>query len=241
MSALARMQRDLLASIAAEPAGADRGLEVYRRNLRVVRRDALAEAYPVVLRLVGAAFFDEAARRYCLAVPSRSADLRLYGADFAAFLAAYAPARPHGYLPDVARLEWAVHESRHAADGTAFDFAALGGVPPAALGAVRLQLHPAVRRVRSVHPILALWEANQPPNDGTPARERGPDQVIVRREGFEVVPVLAQGAEWSLLRAFDEGETLANAAASLQPGELEPALVRLGLLGVLGGFAAALA
>src|SRR5205085_2247436 len=123
---------------------------------------ALSATYPVVRRLVGAAFFDEAARRHALAVPSTSGDLSRYGVGFAAFLEAYEPARELRYLPDVARLEWALHECDQAADAAGLDLATLAGVAPGEEGRVRLALHPAVRLVASEYPVLSIWEANQP-------------------------------------------------------------------------------
>ena len=234
---LARAQAEFLDAILGVEEPADAGLAVYHRTALASRRSALAATYPVVRRLVGADFFDEVAARHARSAPSMSGDLHAYGAGFAGFLEGYAPARSLEYLPDMARLEWAVHACAHAADGVDFDFAALGRLPPEMLDGVVIRLHPAARLVASPHPVLAIWEANQEGCDGTPGRDQGPDRVLVRRLGFAVAPVALDLASWKLAQAFACGATLGEAADALGTGQpLEAALARLGTLGALGGF-----
>jgi hypothetical protein len=236
---LERQQREFLDVLLSPVAPGDARLGIYHRSARANRSGALAAAYPVVRRLVGPAFFDEAAARHGEAYPSRSGDLNLYGADFPAFLEAYPHARGLPYLADVARLEWAVHESRRSPRGTALDYAALGTVPPAELAGIHIRPRPSVRLVASPHPVLAIWEANQPHRDGTPERTQGPERVVARLlEELEPAPVAVGSAEYALLESFMRGETLGDAAAACreQGFDLAPALARLAGLDVLGGF-----
>jgi hypothetical protein len=222
MGTLARVQAEFLEAI-LETRGApvSQGFEVYRRNVRANLGGALAAAYPVVRRLVGDALFDEAAARYVRANPSRSGDLHDYGGEFGAFLEVYPPARKLAYLADVARLEWACHESHHAGEAAPFDLAQLRDITAESLGEVRFRLHPAVRLMRSFHPIAAIWEANQPARDGTPERIEGPDHVVVRRARFAVRVERVDAAEWTLLAGFAAGASLEAASASLSPGDAE--------------------
>ena len=233
---LARIQQEFLDVVLGEGPLADRGMAVYRENALAARRDALAAAHPVVRRLVGDAFFAEAAARFARAHPSTSGDLHAYGSAFADFLAGYGPAGSLPWLPDVARLEWAVHECEHAADGRPLDHAALATLSAGDLPGLELRLHPAVRLVESEHPVLAIWEANQAGRDGTPDREAGPDRVVVRRKGLAAVPVLADAHAWTLLTAFARGLTLGRACAMLErPDEdFAPALARVAGWGALG-------
>jgi hypothetical protein len=236
---LARFQREFIDAVLAPRQPGDPRLAVYHRSSRANREGALAAAYPVVLRLVGEAYFSEAAARYAEASPSRSGDLGAYGSGFGAFLAAYPHARELPYLADVARLEWALHESRHAAQAAGLDYAALGAVPAEALGRLRMRLRPCVRLVASSYPILAIWEANQAGRDGTPERTQGGESVVVRRGAdLEAVPAAVGTAEWTLLQCFARGEPLAAAAAECGRRGLafEPALAALAALEVLGGF-----
>src|SRR5207302_1278637 len=79
-------------------------------------RKVLASTFPVIKRLVGAAFFDAACEHFVRGHPSTRGDVNHYGCEFAAFLESYAPARALAYLADVARLEWAIDQANIAAD-----------------------------------------------------------------------------------------------------------------------------
>ncbi|HSW81885.1 MAG TPA: DNA-binding domain-containing protein, partial [Usitatibacter sp.] len=120
MSTLATRQREFARSL-LDDAPADAGVAVYRASVAANFSAALAATYPVVRRLVGEAFFAEAARRFVLSHASASGDLTEYGAGFPAFLAAYPHASALEYLPDVARLEWACHECESSPDAAGFD------------------------------------------------------------------------------------------------------------------------
>jgi hypothetical protein len=245
---LAAMQREFAAAVTAggaeafvarlagEPGRALRRLAIYRRGIEATRCGALRAAHPVVARLVGDAFFDEAARRFALSTPPREADLNRYGAGFAAFLAGYAPAAPLPWLADVARLEWAWHESLLAADATPADFAALAGVAAEEQAALRFTLRPAVRLVRSAWPVLAIWEANQEDRDGVVDRDEGADDVLVWRDGARVRLALLGAPEAGFLEALVDGASLGEAADRAGSWDFAPALARLASLGLIAGF-----
>ena len=209
MLTLAARQRDMMEALFAEAEPAP-PLAIYRRNVLASLRGALGAAYPVVERLVGAAFFDEAARRFALESLSTSGDLYAYGSDFPAFLARYEHAKALPYLADVARLEWACHLSLHAAEAGAFDFVALAQVPPESYGAIRFTVSPSVQLVRSPHPVGAIWEANQAERDGTPNR-RGGERLVVWRapSGVRVRPL--DEPTWTFLSVLAAGGALATA------------------------------
>ena len=210
MIALGARQRAMMEALFGDTEPAP-PLAVYRRNVLESFRGALAATYPVVERLVGPAFFAEAARRFALESPSTSGDLAEYGADFAAFLSRYEHARAHPYLPDVARLEWACHRSLHSPEAGSFDFAALADLAPERYGELRFTMNPSLHLLRSRHPIAAIWEANQPDRDGTPERGRGGERVVVWRDasGVRVLPL--DEATWSFLTVLASGGTLAEA------------------------------
>jgi len=252
MNALAELQRQFLAAVTGEDAGALAArvraageaaagrIAVYRASVRAGRHDALAATYPVVRRLVGDAFFREMARAYAVQSPSRSGDLHLFGATLADFIASDPHASGLPYLADVARLEWACHTSLHAADAAPFDAAALARIPAERQGAIRLRLDPSVRLVASPHPIVALWEANQPARDGTPDRLEGPDRALVWRDLATVRVRSLDTAEWELACALAAGATLEEAVDAMGEPEaarrLEPLLARLATERVLAGF-----
>ena len=236
MTHLAETQRRFLAQILGGQSPSER-LAVYRRNVLANHHDALAAAYPVVRRLVGAAFFREAAARFARAYPSRSGDLHRFGAELALFLEAYPPARELAYLPDVARLEWEVAQAFHAADAKRLDVRALDVLSEDDRGRIRFRLQPAARLVASAHPILAIWEANHPERDGTPARSVGSDRVLVHREGFIVRARALSPLDWHFLESIARGEPLGKIAddPSIAP-HLESQLLQWTGTGVIDSF-----
>ena len=231
MTALARLQRDFMAVLAREDAGP---AAIHRRNVVSARHDALAATYPVVRRLVGDAFFRALALRYGAAHPSRSGDLHLYGDALPRFVAddPFAAALP--YLPDVARLEWACHESLHAADAPPLDAAALARVPAERAHAIRFVLHPSVRLLACGHPVAALWEANQPERDGTPDRTEDADRVCVWRDASGVHVRRMEPYAWELVCALAGGASLEAALEGGAGGDA--VLAWLGAGGLIAGF-----
>jgi hypothetical protein len=139
--------------IAGGPSAAQDRIGIYRNTMRGVLRGALALAYPAVAALVGAEFFDQAAWEFARRQPPRAALLDLYGADFPEFLAAYTPANSLRYLPDVARLEWAVDA---AARGPTEEEAEERSI---ALPGVTLMLAPSLRLLVVGYPAEAIWRA----------------------------------------------------------------------------------
>jgi hypothetical protein len=210
----ARAVFDAAAGLEPEIAGtATRGFSVYRRTVFANLRGTLEGVYPVVLRLVGPEFFASAATAFVKAVPSRSGDLHRFGVEFPEFLSTFPPAAALPYLPDVARLEWAVHEVFHAGDTQPFPFDELARVDPRDFGQLRLMLHPASRLMRSEYPVQRIWQVNQPQfaGDETVSLEEGGASVLVSRSGFEVRVHTLADAGYALLEALAEGRTLAEA------------------------------
>ncbi len=188
-------------------------LAVYRNNVFGNYRQALAATYPVVRRLVGGPFFDAAIAAFVRAYPSLHGDVNRYGGDMARFLATYPPARALLYLPDLARLEWALDQANIAADSPALDLPALAAVPVAALGGLRFALHPSVQIIKSRHPILRLWQVNQPGCAGDDAVDpaEGGDLLLVRRAPDGVVIERLAAGEHAFLMALARNRRLDDA------------------------------
>jgi len=200
-------------------------IDIYRANVLGNYRRALAATYPVIKRLVGAPFFDAASDNYVRGHPSTRGDINRYGADFSQFIGAYQPARDLKYLPDVARLEWAVDQANIARDAAAFDIAALAGVPAELHGKLRFSLHPSAQLIVSRFPILHIWQANQP---GGNAEERidldeGGDTLLVLRRPSDVGGIVIERisrTEHLLLASLAAGRSLdeaANRCAAMSP------------------------
>jgi Putative DNA-binding domain len=140
-------------------------LAIYRHHVFTTLTEALEATYPVVVRLVDRRFFAYAADRYVRRYPPAGPCLFEYGESLANFLATFPPSQHLTYLPDVARLEWALNRALHAEDAVTLDPRWLAALPPDGIGRVRLRLHPSVSLLQSPWPIDRIWRANQPGAD----------------------------------------------------------------------------
>jgi hypothetical protein len=129
-------------------------LAIYRHHVLSSLTAVLEATYPVVARLVDVRFFRFAADRYVRAHPPAAPCLFEYGATLGEFLAEFEPSRPLAYLPDVARLEWAMNVAWNARDVAPIARATLAHGPTIAL-------HPSVTLLESPWPVDAIWRANQ--------------------------------------------------------------------------------
>lgn len=136
--------------------GADRGLPVYRNNLKALSAQALGVAYERLHAELGPDEFAALAWTFWRHDPPRSGDLAQWGAGLAHFLVARAG--EGSGLPDLARLDWAVHQAERAADD-ALDgdsLQHLGTTPPESLWLV---LRPAVQLLAQRDGPVLVWRA----------------------------------------------------------------------------------
>lgn len=135
---------------------------LYRGNLTATWHKTLSNVYPVLQQLVGDEFFAGLSRAYGLAYPSLSGDLNLFGEQFSAFLAIFPHVADWPYLPDMARLEWALHRVHYAADAQALDGQAFAGLAPELIETACFRLHPAYYLLASHWALDVIWRSHQP-------------------------------------------------------------------------------
>lgn len=188
---------------------------IYRSSVLGNYRKVLGAIYPVVERLVGERFFSHAATAFAKQTPSSHGDLNRYGEAFADFLTTFPGADQLAYLPDVARLEWAVESVFHAADPSPPEVAQLACLADGDQDEVRFRLGDHCRLLRSPWPVNRLWELNQPGVnwDDAFSIDSGPVNLLVRRSGFECVIEHLKAAEYDSLLALREGSSLAEGCA----------------------------
>lgn len=216
MPSLLELQRRFAAALLDAAPPGDPGLASYRGTVFANWRNALGATFMVVRELTGVPFFDAAVDAFARAHPSRGGDLNVYGDAFPGFLAGYPPAQALAYLPDVARLEWAMDEAQRAADapGSAQDLiGAIAAQAPADVTAMCLLLDPSCRLLRSPHPVLRIWRAHQP--DGEPLEDiefaGADDRLLVRRESGAVTVERVAAGEHAWLGALHARAPLAAA------------------------------
>jgi uncharacterized protein len=213
----------LQALFVGPPAHIMRRLAIYRANLQAARVSALSAAFGTVEKIVGADFFQGLAREYGRAHPSSQGDLHGFGTHFAHFLEGFEPIKELPYLPDVARLDWALHCADAAADAPALTAPSLlQALGAQAANSVRVKLHPAAALIASRFPLWDIWLFNHADSAQTPGDIAALDweqaqAVLVSRSQWRAVPRLASAAETAALTALQNGESLEAAlSAALQ-------------------------
>lgn len=207
------------------------GLAVHRHNVLGGLTEALGAQYPVIRRLVGEEFFAMTALEFLRDGLPQGPVMIGFGAAFPAFLEGFPPAATLPYLGDVARLEYAMHESYHAADVKALDRQALVGHAAEALAQLTLVFHPSLRLVASEYPIGMIWRLNQPENDLLDTAElpdHGECLLIARPDDVVETTVLTTPA-FDFLSALAGGATL-SAAQSVSGDDFDGAGVLLNFL-----------
>jgi hypothetical protein len=180
-------------------------LAVYRANVFGNWRTALAGAYPLTRRIVGAAFFHAMAGDYARAYPSQSGDLHEYGASLAEFLEEYTHSQDLPYLPDVARLEWLAHRAYYAADAAPFDYSR----------PTEVRLAPACALLESDWPLARIWEAHQEGGEpGLVNLDAGPERVLVHRPDWRVDVCSLTVGDFRFLERLQAGTSLGPALAA---------------------------
>jgi hypothetical protein len=200
------------AAMLAENVPADR-LNIYRNTFVTGVTKALRLSYPAIHRLVGTDFFEGAARLFIARHAPRSAYLDEYGADFPEFLRDFQPAASLVYLPDVARLEWAVNRAIHAADVEPLDLARLSALPPEDQIRVCFVPHPSIALVCADYPADVIWRAVLSGDDAALAAvdlDAGPVRLLVERRATGVEVSRLDEAAWRFAAMLCEGQPLAT-------------------------------
>ena len=140
---------------------------VYRNNVMSSLINVLAGNFPVVEQLVGQRFFRAMAKEYVMQCPPDAPMMVKYGRSFAKFIHDFPPASSIPYLADIAQLEFAIQESRHAADVRAIELSKLINLieDQNKLNSTGLFLAPATQLVISAFPVASIWLAHQPQSE----------------------------------------------------------------------------
>lgn len=184
---------------------------VYRNNVLSSLNDALADGYPEVVQLVGAALFKDMARAYVHAHPSRS---RLFdGERFAVFIDTFELATKVPYLADVARLERLCVRAYHADDIETVSLTTFAKLMarPERLVNLRLTLHPSLSLLESNYAVCSLWHAHQPSGEISKFDLYLREQVLVIRSGLAVEVLALDAGTFFFIKALQDGLSLGQA------------------------------
>ena len=190
-------------------------LAVYRHHVLTTLTATLEAAYPVVCRLVDRRFFGYAADAFVRRHLPTEPCLAEYGAGFPDFLASFPACGAIPYLPDVARLEWAVHAAAQHSDAASLDLARLRCVDPRDMAQLRFVPDPSVVLLASPWPVDRIWKAHQEgTSEALPGLEGGAVCLQIHVVGETVAMRVLEPATFAFRDALTRGLTLGEAAGS---------------------------
>jgi hypothetical protein len=189
-------------------------LHAYRAHALAQAEGALMAAYPVVSQIMGAPDAALLARALWHRYPPHAGDLATWGGDLATLIEADGQLVDVPFLPDLARLEWALHTMAALPDLEA-DWPSLAHLAQDDAHQWRARWAPGVAVVSSRWPVLSIWQAHQ--LDDAVARQQSleaclaqpqPEAAVLWRQGFQpcVRHAIAGEARW--LASIDRMQAL---------------------------------
>lgn len=219
MNSLSDYQNAFLAALDGETAALaafgvcerdmQRGLSVHRNTIATGLIEAILDAYPTVVVLMGRDWTAGAARDFTRVHRPLVAGLIDYGRTFPNWLAAFEFARDFPYLADVARADRAWLEAHLAADADGLDASCVGSLSDEA----RVTLHPSVRLLWSNDNAPTIWMQNRPPNvmEQELEHQQRPEGLLVVRQGGVVQHQRLDRPQFEFLRKIAAGRALLSA------------------------------
>jgi len=204
----------LLAAVNANGIPPERRLAIHRNHFATTLIDALGGIFEATRALLGPEFFDAFAKCYVRAHPPSTPGLFEYGEAFPDALANTPGLADHGYVIDVARLEWAMHESFHAPAAPALQPSRLTALPADQIGDALLEAHPTVRLIQATFPVHALWRgALDNAVDGDMLHGE-PAHLILSRPNLDVELAPLAPAAYAFVNALFAGQSIGQAAGT---------------------------
>lgn len=166
MSNLISTQQNLLEAIfipsgeLTESMVEDKGLQIYRANLRATALQALCITFPTINALIGEGLMSYATEKMLNLSPPKDGNWARWGESFAAVLEDIEPLKEFAYLPDCARLDYLCHqlvrEANFSLDTDSLSL--LQNNDPAML---KIELAPTLHLLRSPYPIQQIRDAHK--------------------------------------------------------------------------------
>ncbi|MDX2367187.1 MAG: DNA-binding domain-containing protein [Colwellia sp.] len=217
---------------------------IYQNSAIANITHSLILTYPVIEKLVGEEFFSAMCREFIYITWPKSGNMDDYGAEFPDFLAEFEHAKHLLYLKDVARLEWAFHQSSLADDALITDWSKLAQASD--ILQLKFLVTPSLSLISSTFPIDKIWCLNQ--DDVSPDTEvdLADEQdnytfIVLFRKQLKTVVLPMTAGEFALLIAFKKGETyekaIVVASAKQADYSIDYSRKKFIELGVISGFA----
>ncbi|MCE4223350.1 DUF2063 domain-containing protein [Methylobacterium sp. C25] len=172
---------------------------VYRHAYSARLVEAMRVENPLLHAYLGDDTFDDMARAYVAARPSRHPNLRWFCQGLPEFLARTEPYREYPAIAELSAIETALSDAFDAPDGTVLSFEDFGDVAPDSFKDLVFEAHPSARRLNLKTNAFAIWDAlrdeTPPPEVELPCKT---ERLIVWREELTAM-VRAMTAEEAMM------------------------------------------
>jgi len=180
--------------------------------------DAVGATFSSVRNIIGADEFHDLARAYLVKHPSIYKSIDDIGGHLAGFLKTLALTKRFPFLPDLAAIEWAAHQSFFADDAPLLDMKKLKNIKPADWPTAKIKLDGSVKLLASQWPVNEIWK-----DDGEWSKPRlkrlkkSPQFFLIYRNAsdkFVRIPKI-DSIRYQLLSRLAAGHTLEQTLARL--------------------------
>jgi len=231
---------DGLLPLLTEPLSFDRGhrFDIYRNNVQQSLIESLEASFPVIRDLIGPQAFVTLATLFIRSSPPKSPYLVEYGDRFPDFLDIRAELSDYPFLAEVARLEYQLLRSTHAADGLAINDQLVALThDPDRLFSSRFQFAAPIALMPLRYASASIWLAHQKsaPNLSSIEVNRS-EWLLISRPSFWAEIDLLDFNEFQFIAQLISGATIAKALDVVADGfDLTGCLHRLLIRQVLTG------
>jgi hypothetical protein len=191
-------------------------LAVYTQGYPARIAESLREAFPATAHILGDGSFASLTERYLAQVPAAQRNLNYVGSALPELLKSDPLADELPFLPDLARLEWAVTQCFHGDPADPLDTSQCATWSMDDWASARIGFQPHMDLVCSAWPLSDLREARHTdrPDIDVDLVDRS-DHVLVYRDGFEVVEESVDETEATAIQQLRAGGDLGEVTASL--------------------------
>jgi hypothetical protein len=202
-------------------------MAVYRNNVAEIVKGALGNVYPTIQALVGDTCFRSLASHYSRFNKSVCGDLQAYGAVFPAMLDQIYASSEHGFLGDVARLEFALDACLCAESVPGITGEQLHSALSIDSAEARLKRNPSLFLIESRYPILDIWRAHRDGETDQLSIDEPAQNVAVVRAGNDARMTVVSRAGARMIRALEPETAIDDLCVAIEDADTDELTVAL--------------
>ncbi len=193
---------------------------VYQNNVLKSLTDVVIATYPLIESLTGIEFLRGAARLYIQDNLPEKSNLNDYGGNFSTFIEGFEPAKNLPYLPDIARMEWAMNEAYYAPDDSALNMQELQNIAEEDFEHLTFSLRHSCRFIRSNYPLYEIRDfCLEKDRVGHLNIDSGNANLLILRSELEPHILEIESGEYDLLKNIEQGKTISQSLETISSDE----------------------